>query len=124
MSPRADIFIEEVAGLMEDDKSLPYLDTIEEDIQELEAYEDDLDFNAFMEELESIDLDEGLDVKPLGFKGNLYYIDISGVQYGYKLDNPDDAEKFEKMVKFGTGFKALNWLKKRAKRVVKSQKAA
>ena len=123
--PRAEVFIEEVAGLIEDNERLPDLaDAAEEHIQELEAQEHNPDLDALAEELESLDLDEGLDVKPLGFRGNLYYIDVSGVQYGYKLDYQDDAEKFEKMVRFGTGFRALNWLKKRAKRMTKSQKAA
>lgn len=66
---------------------------------------------------EAFRVDENLDVKKVGMKGDAYHITINGHEYGYgekegtEHDFKTIVDKFEKILKFSAG-RALQWLKK------------
>jgi hypothetical protein len=73
--------------------------------------EPEIDYKLFASELDDLEFGEDLVVTPVGFSNGTYYVSVNEETLAFNCSK-EVAQKFEKLVAFNTGAKALDWLKK------------
>jgi hypothetical protein len=110
MSNRADSFLSIMGDYEQSFNPVPDDDSMRN--ENLDGYQDEpeVDYKLLASELDDLEFGEGLVVTPVGFSNGAYYVTVNEETLSFNCSK-EAAQKFEKLVTFSTGAKALDWLK-------------